>query len=273
MGTKSSVEAANWSVNMDEMRNEDILSNPGGSETFTMDWKDLLFIILANIAILFGGATLLSLFPGTNPTGGILGNGPSLSFNVGLAAIESFTLVSSVYFIGLRRRKMSWTDIGLRPAPSKWVFRAVVIALLFIPLIGSIVIFIQFLLGAPAENPQLEFLAPKNFSWLGAMGMFLLGGIAVPFAEELFFRGVLYKFIRVRWGVVAGMLISAFVFGALHGDLSIAGATFIMGLLLAWFFERTKSLWPSVAIHVTNNSVKILLLYTLIALGVEFPDF
>lgn len=257
---------------MDKIHLEDELRDPARSKTFTMGWVDMLFIILTIGAILFAGVSLLTLFPGINPTGSTPGNGASLQFNAGLAAVEAIALVCGVYFVGMRRRKMSFTDFGLQPAPSRWMIGAVTVALILIPIIGLIVIFIQSVFGLPAENPQLEFLVPQRLSWDGALGMLILGGVAVPFAEELFFRGVIYRFIRVRWGVLAATLISAILFGVLHGDISIAGATFVMGIVLAWFFERTKSLWPSVAIHITNNSVKILLLYTLIALGVEFPD-
>jgi hypothetical protein len=36
-------------------------------------------------------------------------------------------------------------------------------------------------------------VAPDGLSWLGRGAMLLLAGVAIPFAEEVFFRGVLYK--------------------------------------------------------------------------------
>jgi hypothetical protein len=147
------------------------------------------------------------------------------------------------------------------------------VALLFIPIIATVALLIQLLLGLPIENPQLEFLLPDKFSWTGALGMLLLGGLLVPFAEELFFRGVLYQWMRHKAGIWIGIIGSSLVFGLLHGEPSVAGATFVMGILLAWIFERSNSLWPSVTIHVVNNSIKIALLYALTAFGISIPGF
>ena len=107
----------------------------------------------------------------------------------------------------------------------------------FIPLLGLIAVLIQKLLGQPVQNPHLYFLVPEGFSWPGAFAMLLVGGIAAPFAEELFFRGVLYRWLRDGFGPWIVAPTSALVFGLLHGDIAIAGASFVIGLVLAWFFE------------------------------------
>jgi hypothetical protein len=101
--------------------------------------------------------------------------------------------------------------------------------------------------------------------------MFLFGGFVVPLAEEIFFRGLLYRWMRQFWNVWPAIIVSSILFGLLHGEISVAGATFILGIILAWLYERSGSLWPSITIHVINNSLKLLILYTLIALGYEFP--
>jgi membrane protease YdiL (CAAX protease family) len=57
----------------------------------------------------------------------------------------------------------------------------------------------------------------------------------------------------------------------LHGDIAVAGATFVMGIILAWFYERSRSLWPSIVIHAINNGLKLAVLYGLLAAGVKIP--
>ena len=235
------------------------------------NWKDVFLISLGSMLILLAGVLVLNRLGNFSFVGATPDEGPSLLDNVVLAGLETIALVGSVYLLGMRRRGWDWSRLGLRLPSSGWMWSAVLIAFVFIPLMGLVALFIQTILGLPAENPQLPFLAPKNFSWLGAVGMILLGGLAVPFAEELFFRGVLYVWLRDRLGFWAAVLISSMIFGALHGEVSVAGATFVMGLALAWFYERSKSLWPSIFIHALNNSLKLILLYTLIASGVTIP--
>jgi membrane protease YdiL (CAAX protease family) len=148
-----------------------------------------------------------------------------------------------------------------------WMLIGLAFGLVLTPLSGLIMLGLQILLGLPLENPQLPFLAPEGFSWFGLASMFLLGGVVVPFAEELYFRGVLYRWLHGRWGLWPGALVSSLVFGAVHGDVPIAGAAFSLGVVLAWIYERSQSLWPAVLIHITNNVIKILALYIFLAFG------
>jgi membrane protease YdiL (CAAX protease family) len=235
------------------------------------NWKDVLLISAGSIFFLILGIFILNRqavfdLGQTSPT-----ESSSLVYNVLLAGFESIALVLSVYILGLRRKGLSWELIGLRKPSSSWLWASTLSSFIFIPLMGLIALLIQKVLGLPEQNPQLPFLAPENFTWVGALGMILLGGLAVPFAEELFFRGVLYLWLRRRLGFWPALLLSSLIFGFLHGDVSVAGATFVMGLALGWFYERSKSLWSPIIIHAMNNSIKLVLLYTLIATGVTIP--
>jgi membrane protease YdiL (CAAX protease family) len=184
-----------------------------------------------------------------------------------LAVLEGIVLVGSVYFVGLRRRGLPWQVAGLqRPSPN-WVFVGIVVGIIAIPLSAMIAILIQLAIGVPVENTQLPFLAPEGFTWFGAVSMFVLAGLVAPFAEELYFRGVLYQWMRQRWGVWPGILVSSVIFGAVHGEVSVAGAAFVLGLILAWAYERSGSLWIAILVHAINNGVKILALYLFLALG------
>lgn len=191
----------------------------------------------------------------------------TIFLSAGLALFESVILIGSVYLLGIRRRSLPWTAVGIRPARTRWMLIGLAFGLILTPLSGLITLALQIALGLPVENPQLPFLAPEGFSWFGLVSMFLLGGVIVPFAEELYFRGVLYRWLRQRWGVWLAALASSLVFGAVHGDVPIAGAAFFLGVVLAWVYERSQSLWPAVLIHIINNGIKILALYTFLALG------
>ena len=76
-----------------------------------------------------------------------------------------------------------------------------------------------------------------------------------PISEELFFRGVLTK----HFGVFA----SSALFGLAHftyGSTAQVVATFVIGLLLAYIYKKTKSILPSILIHITYNAMSILLI-------------
>lgn len=225
--------------------------------------KDVLLIVLGILAVLL--AALLALRLWAQATGAEIE--PSNLLSTALGLLEGVALIGSVYLLGIRRRGLGWDAVGLRLPSLQWFIRSLWLGLAAIPLSALTALLVQLLLNRPVENVQLEFLAPEGFSWFAALSMLVLGGFVAPFAEELFFRAVLYPWMRARWGVLPGMLVSGVLFGAVHGEISVAAAAALLGFLLAWVYERSSSLWPPVIIHVINNAFKILLLYALIAAG------
>jgi membrane protease YdiL (CAAX protease family) len=233
-------------------------------------WSDLILIILgAGFVLILGsfGISLLLRSQGMDITTSL--GQPTIGMSLALLALEAIALVGGVYFFGMKRRGIDWEEIGLRKISTSWALIVLVIALVGIPITSLVTLLVLQLLNQPFNNPQLEFLLPKNFSWPGAIGLVLLGGFVVPFAEELLFRGVLYRFIRSRWGVWAGVLLSALIFGGIHLNIAVGTTAFILGIVLALLFEYSHSLWTSVLLHALNNTFRILLLYVLIALGIN----
>ncbi len=185
---------------------------------------------------------------------------------VGLAA-EAIGLIGAVWWVGLRRRHLTWREIGFRRIESIWLVIAPALTIGAAVVGGIAAVIVQLLLGTPGQNTQAQALAPAGFSWLGLIGMTLLGGVIVPIAEEVYFRGVLHRWARDKWGVLIGSLISSLLFGLIHGIPPVIAFAFIMGLVIAYAYEKSQSLWPGIIIHVINNSFKIVLLYLFVANG------
>lgn len=230
---------------------------------------DVIWITAGILLLLIGGT--LAIGGALRITGHFHLQSPTAmtALSVAAAVLEGVALISSVYLLGLRRRHISWQAVGVRAPTRVWWQAGLWIGLLAIPISGLIASLIQQVLGLPQVNPQISFLAPAGFSWFGAIGMFLFGGIIDPFAEELVFRGVLYRWLRDRFGIWPGILVSALIFGLAHGDIAVGGAAAVLGVVLAWVYEKSHSLWPSVLIHVINNAVKIVLLFGMLATGVK----
>jgi membrane protease YdiL (CAAX protease family) len=123
-----------------------------------------------------------------------------------------------------------------------------------------------YLFGLVATLPMLVVLAngPLGGSFAGAIGGVLLG----PFAEEVLFRGLLFRQLHLRagWTARRAMLVSALVFGLAHiGNVRLGGveslvlaagqvgATSAGGLLFAWIVYRWDSLWPAIGLHAFMN--------------------
>ena len=183
---------------------------------------------------------------------------------LGLLA-EAVGLIAAVWWFGKRRRKLSWREFGFRPVSANWVLVSIGLTFAVSIIGGALGVLVQQGFGLPGENPQIKALAPAGFSWPAAIGVTLLGGVLVPIAEEMFFRGMLHRWARDKWGFAAGALISAIVFGAIHVIPLVIPFAILMGLAASWAYERTGSLLPGLIIHVINNTVKIALVYAVLA--------
>lgn len=95
----------------------------------------------------------------------------------------------------------------------------------------------------------------------------LAGAVVVgPFAEEVLFRGWLFRQLsrRAGWPAMAAVLTSALAFGLAHlhnfnsyafrtTELFDAISATAAGVLFAWLVWRWDSLWPAVGLHAFMN--------------------
>jgi membrane protease YdiL (CAAX protease family) len=89
---------------------------------------------------------------------------------------------------------------------------------------------------------------------------FLMIALA-PLAEEIMFRGMFYTALRKRRNKWWAMALTSLVFAFSHGQLLHFMAIFSSGLLLVYLYDRTKSLVPSISLHVSMNLLFVILWY------------
>jgi len=184
-----------------------------------------------------------------------------LVFLAGLA-IQPLVFLGLTYLLVIRRWGLDWRDIGLVPAGRAWLWRAPLIWVGCLPVIAALKWLSDTTLGTPESNPYAE-----TFDALGAItpglgaAIVLLGGIVIPFAEEVVFRGVLYPWLRSRMRVPAAVALSATVFSLLHMHEAILLPIFFLGIVMAYLREWSGSLWPPVLFHGLHNSVMFVVLF------------
>jgi hypothetical protein len=248
------------------------------------NWADLGRVTLLTALIIAGGAFALVLLGLAVSVGFALGEGlgglPLGTFDrltsflspysaAGITLLGGSLLYGAVAFAVLRysvvRYRLSWSTLGFVRLPWATLGR---IAALFIPIAlgGVLVVRIETaLLGGLPANPQVALLTqgvsarPANFLML-----FLLLVVIMPIAEEMFFRGFLYRLLRGHFSVWAAVPISAAAFAALHGVPSLFPWLFYMGVVYAVLAERTGSLWAGIVVHAMANSLVLAYLVVLL---------
>lgn len=78
--------------------------------------------------------------------------------------------------------------------------------------------------------------------------------------EEMVFRGCVLRLFR-PYGDWFAVLVSAVVFGLMHGNLRQIPFAIIVGLVLGWLYVVTNNIWIPITVHFINNAVSVSMEY------------
>lgn len=228
---------------------------------------DLLLILILTLGAARFLIPLLVSFLGVG--GGSAGPGSGTVLL--LLAAQTALLLAIVYLIAVRGRGVQWAQLGFRPLSMTWRWRALLIGVVAFPLVTLVSWAQMQLTGAPLNNPQMDVLAPPTFSWSSYALMLLIAGVLAPLAEETAFRGLLYGWLRERLGIGLAMLGSALAFSVMHGIPALIPAIVVLGVILAWVYEKTGSIWAPVIVHGLYNAIVTTIIYAAVAQGISLP--
>jgi membrane protease YdiL (CAAX protease family) len=113
-------------------------------------------------------------------------------------------------------------------------------------------------------HPIVPILISSESSLTTVLIVILAVGVA-PFVEEIMFRGALYTWMRSHLGILSSIVLSAFIFAAVHpqGLIGIA-PLMIIGMVLALLREWRQSLVAPMVAHACFNAgtlVMVLILF------------
>ena len=81
--------------------------------------------------------------------------------------------------------------------------------------------------------------------------------LVAPVAEEIIFRGLLQRVTATLWGPLPGILVSALLFGIVHGEPWFLFGLIGVGLVLAFIFATTGSVTACWVAHGLHNAVSL----------------
>lgn len=221
-----------------------------GPEAPVVDWKGPerpgwagigvgLFAFLVLLAIV---ALAMGFFvPDAPVLQGVIG-----SFAGGVAGLGGF---ATAYLI-----KRSGSDaIGLQPSRARWYLAATVLAVAGY-FLSLLIMDAHVRITGTTDTSQAILHAAVQGGVLPFLFAFLGGALVTPLGEELLFRGVIANALN-RYGALAGVGLSAVIFGVAHGTGVIMWVAITMGLLSGALFRKTGSVWPSVLLHMVYNGL------------------
>ena len=119
--------------------------------------------------------------------------------------------------------KFSWQDLGLQPIRGEMSWHVRISLLIF-------TLYILFYLFA------IRLTTLKPFS--PVIGWGLGTNLVVVFAEEIYFRGMLYSFIQKRFSARVALLVTAVLFGLFHARQGLYGI--ISKTVTGWLWSSVR---------------------------------
>lgn len=217
----------------------------------------LTTFILAQVlvGVVMGGLRALGLhFDDVNPT--IIN--ATLSAIIYVLAIALTVIVPWLTFkdktnreeLGLTRGP-NWPDLLLAPAG-----------------FAVYIVFSALLLWAATEwltFIDFDQVQETGFSNLGQQYEYILAFVTLvivaPVAEEILFRGYLFGKLRKHVPVWVAIILTSLLFGLVHAAWNVGIDVFALSIVLCLLRVVSRSLWPSILLHMTKNALAFYLLF------------
>lgn len=192
-------------------------------------------------------------------------------------ASESATvIVAEVYVILIVALIVAFG--GRRGASSALRLRAVTVralatALIILALVTIVVDLTYLLAGLGGAIHDAYLRSGTDGGRLGTMGLIMTllslvrACVLAPVGEELLLRGAIYGWSR-RWlrawpAIVLNSVVLGGLEGAIGGNLVLLPRLMVSYLTLNWIREHTDSTVPGMAMHITNNTIVVIVVYLL----------
>ena len=159
----------------------------------------------------------------------------------------------SVIIIFLKKRKSSLRDLGFKKIKFSdfgWLLLAI-ISYIFIV---AIVLYVASFIPGFNSNQKQDVGYAAAAGW--QIGLAFIGLVIVPpIAEEIVFRGFLYKGLSSKWPKIFSALLTSFIFALFHFQWNVSVDVFVLSLVLIALLEKTKNLWMCVFLHAAKNFI------------------
>ena len=180
------------------------------------------------------------------------------------SVLDALVVVVILYFtVGQYSEKLASLGLSLKNFAHNVFYGVVGYLAVVPPLVGTLVV-IAFVIHVtkyvPEKQPVVElFLKERDTAFLAYTTVF--AAFAGPVVEELFFRGFMYGALRKYAGVFWATLATAVLFSALHTNVVGFLPIMVLGIALAYVYEKTGTLVSSITLHTIHNFTMVLFVF------------
>jgi membrane protease YdiL (CAAX protease family) len=183
-------------------------------------------------------------------------------FNLVLSGLSAVAIIS-VLWLYLKHKKQSLKNLGFRKPKFSDLIWLIVGTLVYLILVYIALTLASHIPGFNSNQPQsIGYQAvtvwQKILAFIGLV-------ILPPLAEEMLFRGFLYRGLASRWPKLLAALVTSGLFAVAHLQWNVGVDVFVLSLVLIALYEKTNNLWVSVGLHALKNCLAFFALFIFIA--------
>jgi membrane protease YdiL (CAAX protease family) len=212
-------------------------------------WSPFAALVLVFVVVSTFGAAVAGMMHRTSS-----GEIP-LGLSLALTVVQDGLLILAAWLsLKLSLGHAGPAELGLRPV--RQIGRAVGGALLvYLVFLGAQFALIAIFGNPPDQELVTDIKQEKTTAVL--VGFAVMTCIVAPVAEEIFFRGFMFRVFNAKLGPVWGTLLNGVVFGLVHAPNPVLGliALGVLGAGLCVLYLRVQSIIPGMALHALNNSI------------------
>ena len=172
-----------------------------------------------------------------------------------LSVIASVLTIAIYILIFVLRRKNVTVEIGIKKIrPVSYVLMPI-----FGAAVNVIMAYILALIPFPESWLNEYETAISMITAPNDVMAIIYTVLLAPLCEEITIRGLAHTRIRRILPSFAAMIISSCIFGMIHGITIQVIYASLLGLLLAWVFEKSDSLLASILFHIGFNTCGLLI--------------
>ncbi len=155
------------------------------------------------------------------------------------------------------------SSLGLVKPSKPWLKRTVVSIFAYLIFSSLFLIVISLLFKDFDANQSQNVGIDGALTASDKIAGFVAIVILTPVIEEVLFRGIIFRGLRITSPFWLAAIVSSSLFALAHGQWNVALDTFVLGIVLAYLVEKTKSIAPGILIHALKNSLAFTLLFVI----------
>jgi membrane protease YdiL (CAAX protease family) len=213
----------------------------------------LIFIVVYALQLGFG-AGLKGTVPDISDIERLLSDFLYLNSNF-MLLISGLLTILTLILVFHARRKSFLAETGFAKVRIASLWPLIPMGLVLNILISSVI----GMLPIPKEVLEGYEEASKLVT-SGSLPLQILNvAVVTPVVEEIIFRGLIFSRLKKGMPALIAALLSAALFGVLHGQIIWAGYGFVIGLLFIAAFLKYRSLIAPILLHISFNASSFLL--------------